>query len=64
MNEVAKIIARHYGVKVSISDKAIGEKTISGEMPNDNLDVLIEALEATGDFKITRSGNDLIISGS
>ena len=64
MNEVAKIIARHYGVKVSISDKAIGEKTISGEMPNDNLDVLIEALEATGDFKIARSGNDLIISGS
>ena len=64
MNEVAKVIARHYGVKVSISDKAIGEKTISGVMPNDNLDVLIEALEATGDYKITKSGNDLIISGS
>ncbi|MGZ5190808.1 MAG: FecR family protein [Flavisolibacter sp.] len=64
MNEVAKIIARHYGVKVSISDKAIGEKTISGVMPNDNLDVLIEALEATGDYKISKSGNDLIISGS
>ena len=64
MNEVAKIIARHYGVKVSLSDKAIGEKTISGVMPNDNLDVLIAALEATGDYEITKTGNEIVISGS
>jgi ferric-dicitrate binding protein FerR (iron transport regulator) len=63
MNEVAKIIARHYGVKVTIADKTIGESTISGIMPNDNLDVLIQSLEATGDYKITKTNNEIIISG-
>lgn len=63
MYEVAKIISRHYGVKVSITDKAIGESTISGIMPNDNLDVLIQALEATGDYKITKTNNEIIIAG-
>ena len=63
MYEVAKIISRHYGVKVTITDKAIGESTISGIMPNDNLDVLIQALEATGDYKITKTNNEIIISG-
>jgi len=62
MKEVVKIIARHYGVKVTIADKSIEEKTISGLMPNDNLDVLIQALEATGDYKITRVGKEITIS--
>jgi len=63
MYEVAKIISRHYGVKVTVANKTIGESTISGIMPNDNLDVLIQALEATGDYKITRANNEIIISG-
>lgn len=62
MKEVVKIIARHYGVKVTIADQSIEEKTISGLMPNDNLDVLIQALEATGDYKITRVGKEITIS--
>lgn len=60
--EVAKVIARHYGIKVSVPDKKVGESTISGIMPNDNLDVLIQALEAI-DYKITRTNNEIIISG-
>jgi len=62
MNEVAKIITRHYGVKVSLSGKDISDKTISGIMPNDNLEVLITALEATGSFRITRLENGITIS--
>jgi ferric-dicitrate binding protein FerR (iron transport regulator) len=62
MYEVAKIITRYYGIKVTITDKSVGEKTISGIMPNDNLDVLIDALEATGDFKIEKKEKELIIS--
>jgi transmembrane sensor len=61
--EVAKIIAKHYGVKVTVSDKATGERTVSGIMPNDNLDVLIQALEATGDYKISKINGEIIISG-
>jgi transmembrane sensor len=63
INEVAKIISRHYGIKVTVSDKAIGESTISGVMPNDNLDVLIQSLEGTGHYKVTKANNEIIISG-
>ncbi|HTM93027.1 MAG TPA: FecR domain-containing protein [Flavisolibacter sp.] len=62
INDVAKIISRHYGVKVSVTTKAIGESTISGIMPNDNLDVLIQALEATGNYKVARTDNEITIS--
>ena len=62
INDVAKIISRHYGVKVSVTSKTIGESTISGIMPNDNLDVLIQALEATGNYKVTRTDNEITIS--
>jgi len=61
--EVANIISRHYGTKVTVSTKEIGESTISGIMPNDNLNVLIQALEALGNYKITKANNEIIISG-
>ena len=61
MTEVAKIITRHYGVKVTL-DKSISNKTVTGMMSNENLDVLIQALETTGDFKITRGNNEIVIS--
>jgi len=61
--EVANIISRHYGTKVNVSTKEIGESTISGIMPNDNLNVLIQALEALGNYKITKANNEIIISG-
>ena len=62
MNEVAKIISRHYGVKVTITDKFIEQSTITGVMPNDNLDILIQALEATGNYKINKLGNEITIA--
>ncbi len=62
MNDVAKIISRHYGVTVHLANAAIGEKKISGIMPNNNLDVLIAALDATGEFKISKANNEIIIS--
>lgn len=62
MSEVAKIISRHYGIKVNLADSAVGEKKISGVMPNDNLDVLVDALEATGEFKIVKEKEEIIIS--
>ena len=62
INEVAKIISRHYGIKVSLPDSATGTRRISGVMPNDNLDVLLSALEATGSFRIRRTGDEVVIS--
>ena len=62
MNEVVRVINRHYGVKVNLSDSVVAGKTITGTMPNDNLDVLIKALEDLGEFKITRSKDEIFIS--
>jgi ferric-dicitrate binding protein FerR (iron transport regulator) len=64
MSEVARIIARHYGVKVSLGDKSLADKKITAVMPNDNLDVLIQALEATGEYKVTRTSGEIVISGT
>lgn len=62
MAEVAQIITKHYGVKVNLVEKEIGEKRISGVMPNDSLDVLLKALQATQEFKIARYTNEIVIS--
>ncbi|MFI5128846.1 MAG: FecR family protein [Chitinophagales bacterium] len=63
MTEVAAIIRDHYGVDVKLADDpAITEKTITGMMPNNNLDALLKALEATTDFKITRTDNTIFIA--
>lgn len=61
MTEAQKMIARHYGVTVKV-EQGIEKKTLSGILPNDNLDVLLKALEATTDFHIERKGGEIIIA--
>jgi len=58
--DAAKIISRHYGVKVAV-EKEVEQETLAGILPNDNLDVLLKALEAS-DLQITRKENEIIIS--
>jgi ferric-dicitrate binding protein FerR (iron transport regulator) len=60
MKEAAKIITEHYGVKVTLADETVAEKKLTGIMPNDNLDVLIRALEVAYSFEITKTSNELI----
>ncbi|MBA4167080.1 MAG: FecR domain-containing protein [Chitinophagaceae bacterium] len=62
MQEVASIITRYYNVKVKFADSAIAKKQIGGVMSNDNLDLLIESLEALGEFKIIKTDKEIIIS--
>lgn len=62
LNEVLKRIETHYGVMIRLDDESIGHKTITGILPNDNLEVLLESLEATLDFKVIRNKNEIIIS--
>ena len=61
VRDLVKIIHEHYGVTVQLSGDSIGEKTISGILPNDNLEVLLQALEATADFEVVREGNNILI---
>jgi len=61
VRELVQIIHEHYGVSVQLADTGIGDKTISGILPNDNLDVLLKSMEATLDFEIVREGDHLLI---
>lgn len=61
VQELVRIIHQHYGVTVQMTGDSISEKTISGILPNDNLEVLLQALEATADFEIIRQGDVILI---
>jgi transmembrane sensor len=62
VKEAVKIISDHYGVKISLAGDSIEEKTVNGILPNNNLDDLLKALEATTGFVITRKNKEIIIS--
>jgi ferric-dicitrate binding protein FerR (iron transport regulator) len=57
-----KKIEEHYGVKIRLSKPSLGDKPITGMMPNDNLDVILQALEATSEFHVTRTNDEIVIS--
>ena len=44
LSEVAKIINQHYGVKVTMADNYVSTKSLTGIMPNNNLDDLLKAM--------------------
>lgn len=62
MREAVQIIQEHYGVKVNFADSSLKEKKLWGVLPNNNLDVLIESLEATLECKIIKTNNELLIT--
>ncbi|MEP6711772.1 MAG: FecR domain-containing protein, partial [Ferruginibacter sp.] len=62
LKDVVTIIKQHYGVDVKLMGNDLAEKTITGIMPNNNLDVLLEALEATQEFTIKRIDNIITIT--
>ncbi|RYZ26434.1 MAG: DUF4974 domain-containing protein [Chitinophagaceae bacterium] len=59
--DAAKIISQHYGVKVKV-DKDIEGESVDGILSNDNLDVLLKALEEAKGVKIRKTDNEIIIS--
>jgi len=61
LKEVAAIIESQYGVTVRLSDASIGDSTITGIMPNNDLNVLLQALQATTDFDVTNIDGTILI---
>jgi len=61
LREVVEIIKQHYGVEILLADPSVGERTVFGIMANDNLDVLLQALQATSDFEVVRNGAVIVI---
>ena len=64
LRKIADIIEDQYGVKVILQDEGIGDSTVTGILQNDNLDVLLKALEATSDFDVVRDGGTITIKAS
>ena len=60
MKEVATLVTELYGVKVTLADEASSSDSISGIMPNDNLDVFIQALEAAK-YDVVKSDKEIQI---
>jgi len=61
LKEVAAIIKEQYGVTVRLEGDTIERKTVGGIMRNDNLDILLKALELTTDCKIVRRDDEISI---
>lgn len=61
LKEAVKKIEDHYGVIITLSNDSIGNKPIFGIVPNDNLDVLLEALEAM-EFHVIRNNRIITIT--
>lgn len=64
MRELVNIVNDHYGVHLQLADSSIADSTVNGMLPNNNLDVLLQSLEATAEYKISRNGDQIIISAS
>ena len=61
LKDAAKKIEELYGVTITVDGDSIGNKPITGILPNDNLDVLLQALEAM-ELRIVRKEMNIIIS--
>ena len=64
ISQVAKEIELRYKISVKIESQKIGNKTITGILPNDNLDVLLASIEATTEFIIKKENNIVTIQES
>lgn len=62
LRKLIEVIHEDYGVEVKTRGEAVGEKKIYGILLNDNLEVLLDALKATGDFGVEWEGDTIIIT--
>lgn len=61
LNDAIVLIKEHYGVEVTLADDALGSKPLNGIMANNNLDVLLNAIEEALEVQVTRNGDEVII---
>ena len=60
IREVASLIQENYGLKVSFANEALSKRKISGTIPNDNLELLLNSLETIFSIKIKKENEQLI----
>lgn len=62
LEDAIAMINEQYETNIKIADSSILKTTITGILPNDNLEVLLRSLEATMNFKIERKDNEISIT--
>ncbi|MDO6431166.1 FecR domain-containing protein [Flavitalea sp. BT771] len=61
ISQLATIIRDLYGTPVVLEGDSIADRKISGILPNNNLDILLQALEATAEYDVARGDHGIII---
>jgi len=61
LRELVTIVNDHYGVNLQLENASLGDSTITAILPNNNLDVLLQSLEATSEFDISRKEGQITI---
>jgi ferric-dicitrate binding protein FerR (iron transport regulator) len=61
LRELVTIVNDHYGVNLQLENASLGDSTITAILPNNNLDVLLQSLEATTEFDIIRKDDQIEI---
>jgi len=64
LTQVITQIADHYGVSIEISGPELKDKSLTGIMPNNNLDDLLKAIQLAIDVRVTKMGDKIILSDS
>jgi len=62
LRELVTLVNDHYDVHLQLADSSIADSTISAILPNNNLEVLLQALDATAEYQVTRDNGNIIIS--
>jgi ferric-dicitrate binding protein FerR (iron transport regulator) len=58
--QVARVIEDHYGVRIRISDHRIARRRLTGTLPNNDFDVVLESLSVSCKIQIVRSKDQII----
>ena len=61
IKEVGASIRDLYGVNVRFENDAIAKDSISGILPNDNLDIFLQSLETAKNYEIIKTDQDILI---
>lgn len=59
--DIGRMLEDNYGVTVAFADPALARQTVSGAIPNQNIDTILRGLATLYDLKITRTANRLLI---
>ena len=61
MTEVGANIKDLYGINVRFGDDVVATDSISGILPNDNLDVFLQSLETAQNYEVIKNNQEILI---